>query len=473
MSTARALSLAATLLVAAGCSGEAPPPGQPAGFGDAVALKTPEDLDPDPHVLETNLVARVANLSILPGTTTPAFTYDGALPGPLLHAAVGDHVIVHFRNELPEPTTVHWHGVRVPASMDGTPGHSQPEVPPGGTFTYDFMLPDAGLFWYHPHVDSAVQVGYGLYGALLVDDPAEPAGLGDQLTLVLSDIGLKDDGSLEDPHSGGDAGTTFGREGNVLLVNGRKDPVIEARAGLRQRWRIVNAAKTRYYQLELAGHAFTRIGSDGGRIEAPEEVSRLLLTPGQRADVLVVPQGAPGSTLSLRWIAYDRGYGTAFARPPEEVLRIHLANEPAAETPPLPSLHRDIAPLDLTAAKPVQISLTQGMDANGKLVMGIDGVPAWDASPLVASVGDTQIWTVKNTVQFDHPFHVHGFFFQALGDDGQPRRPLAWLDTVNVPVDGEARFAIHYDNRPGMWMFHCHILDHADAGMMGMIDLQQ
>ncbi|WP_437984839.1 multicopper oxidase domain-containing protein [Sorangium sp. So ce117] len=103
--------------------------------------------------------------------------------------------------------------------------------------------------------------------------------------------------------------------------------------------------------------------------------------------------------------------------------------------------------------------------------MGINGVPSWEAEPLVAAVGETAVWTIENTMEFDHPFHLHGFFFQVLGADGQPVRPLAWKDTVNVPVDGAARFAVRYDNRPGMWMFHCHILDHADAGMMGMLQV--
>ncbi|KYF77741.1 oxidoreductase [Sorangium cellulosum] len=456
------------MLVAAasGCAGGQPT--QPEGWDRAVALPHAVDRDARAGVVEVDLTARVAEVEIVPGQRTPAWTYDGGIPGPLIRARVGDRVIVHFRNELPAPTTIHWHGVRLSAEMDGAPGHSQPETTPGGGFTYDFVVPDAGLYWYHPHVDSAAQAGNGLYGALLVEDPAEPAALGDELVLVLSDIGVEDDGSLVPPDTGGSFGTLFGREGDVLLVNGRVNPVIEARAGLRQRWRLVNAARSRYYQLAIDGHRFLRIGGDGGLLEYPVETDRVLLAPGERADVLIEPRGAPGATLPVRWVPYDRGYGATFGRPEIEAFRLRLADEPAAEDEPLPEVARAIAPLDTTAARRVDLQLTQ-QEGPGELVLGINGVPSWEAEPLVAAVGETAVWTIENPMAFDHPFHLHGFFFQVLGPGGQPVRPLEWKDTVNVPVDGVTRYVVRYDNRPGMWMFHCHILDHAEAGMMGML----
>lgn len=479
---ATCIAVSSLALAAAGCGDETsqdpitipapePAPTQPAGWDAGVALRPARDHDPDPRIVEVDLAARVAAIEFIPGKPTPAWTYDGGIPGPLIRASVGDRLIVHFHNDLPEPTTVHWHGVRVPADMDGTPGESQPEVPPGGSFTYDFIVPDAGLYWYHPHFRSAMQVGYGLYGPLLVEDPGEPAELGDELVLVLSDIAIEADGSLRDPAAGGDAGTLFGREGNTLLVNGRVDPVIGARAGLRQRWRLVNAAKSRYFQLALAEHSFTRIGDDGGLQEYPIETDRLVLAPGERADVLLVPRGPPGATLSVRWVPYDRGYGSTFQRPEAELLRIRLDDMPEVDPPELGPLGRVIPTLDTAGAAAVALDLTMDQ-SGGTLVMSINGVPSWDAAPLMAYVGDTQVWTVKNTMAFAHPFHLHGFFFQPLGADGRPLHPMAWKDTLNVPVDGVARFAVRFDDRPGMWMFHCHILDHADAGMMGMLHVE-
>lgn len=447
-------------------------PAQPPEWDATVRLQSATDINADPHVFETNLTARIGNVEIIPGKPTPVWSYDGVLPGPLVRLSAGDDLIVHFRNDLPAPTTIHWHGLRIPAAMDGVPVHSQEEVLPGGSFTYEFVAPDPGLYWYHPHVSSAEQVGFGLYGAILVDDPDEPKDLGDELVMVLSDLAVKDDGTLESPDSGGDFGTLFGREGSVLLVNGRRNPLIEARAGLRQRWRIVNAAKSRYFQLALKDHSFTRIGGDGGRIETPVESETLVLTPGERADVLVVPRGKPGSTLVVRWVPYDRGYGTTFNRPEEELLRIHLSNEPAATPKPLPPLERTIVPIDSSSATNVSLELTKN-DQNGLLAMGINGIPSWDAMPLQATVGETQVFVVKNTMDFAHPFHLHGFFFQTLDENGDPKHPLEWKDTVDIPVDKTRKFVVTYDSRPGMWMFHCHILDHADAGMMGMIELNK
>ena len=182
---------------------------------------------------------------------------------------------------------MHWHGVRVPIEMDGVPEISQPEVKKGESFTYDFVVRDAGLYWYHPHVMSAAQVGFGLYGALLVEDPEDGVGVEDQVTLVLSDIGFDAKGVLEPADSGGSAGMVFGREGDYVLVNGRRRPCLRARPGAPQRWRIVNAAKSRFFYLDLDGQPFTVIGGDGGSRSDPVTTDILLVTPGERVDVIV------------------------------------------------------------------------------------------------------------------------------------------------------------------------------------------
>ena len=146
--------------------------GQPEGWNREVSTATPDDLNPDPHVLEINLEATLTPRELIAGIPATVWTYNGQIPGPTLRAQVGDRVIVHFTNHLPEATTLHWHGIRLDAAMDGTPS-VQPPVEPGATFDYDFIVPDAGLYWYHPHVRSNIQVASGLYGAILVDDPAE------------------------------------------------------------------------------------------------------------------------------------------------------------------------------------------------------------------------------------------------------------------------------------------------------------
>jgi FtsP/CotA-like multicopper oxidase with cupredoxin domain len=460
------------LLVLFGCGADPATEisGQPDGWDDELRMSDAEDTNPDPHVVEVNLSARVASIEVLPGTTTPLWTYDGKLPGPVIRAKVGDQLVVHFKNELPEATTIHWHGLRVPAAMDGVPEHSQNVVPPGGSFDYSFTLPDAGLFWYHPHFDSATQVGNGLYGAIVVEDPAEP-DLGDELVLVLSDVALNDDGSMQDISLSGDLGTLFGREGNVILANGRVAPTLTARSGERQRWRIVNTAKSRYFQLAIEGHEFLRIGSDGGLSEFPTRSSTIVLAPAERLDVVVVPRGSGGSIVPVRWVPYDRGFGSTEFRPEETVFSLKFAAQPASKVDSFPVTSRIIEPLDLSTATPVDIELTQDSDVDGKLVLGINHVPMELSEPFHGAIGETQIWTVSTEMQWSHPFHLHGFFFQVLDEQGQPRSPLEWKDTVDVPYYSSVKLAVRYDERPGMWMFHCHILDHADAGMMGMLHL--
>ncbi len=438
------------------------------------ALRLPDavDLNPDPNVFETEIHGVLASTEVYPGTMTEMWTYNGSIPGPLIRAKAGDRVIVHFKNDLPEETTIHWHGIRLPNNMDGVPGVTQPAVEPGQTFDYDFVVPDASFYWYHPHVNSAKQVGDGLYGPLLVDDPSEPP-LGDEVLLVLSDASVDENGVLAPADISGGLATLFGREGDVLLVNGKVRPKLQVRSGLLERWRIVNTSRSRYYQLAVAGHSFRRIGGDGGLMEAPIDSEMIVVPPAERADVLIVPQGAPGSEVAVRWVAFDRGFGSTFNRPDEPIFYLHFTDNPQVPPETLPTTSRVIEPISTVGAKEVTLELMQVSDTVDDLVLGINGVPSWEAEPLQANPGETQVWTITNNPQmeFAHPFHLHGFFFQPLDEQGAPVRPLEWKDTLNVAVKGTRRFAVHFDDREGTWMFHCHILDHADAGMMGMVNV--
>jgi FtsP/CotA-like multicopper oxidase with cupredoxin domain len=444
---------------------------QPEGWDRAIALAPAQDLNPDPHVVEVNIDARVAPIEIAPGQRVDAWTYNGRIPGPLIRVRAGDRLVVHFSNHLPEASTLHWHGVRVPIRMDGVPDVSQPAVAPGGTFTYDFVVPDAGLYWYHPHVMSAAQVGFGLYGALLVEDPDDPVAVADETVLVLSDIGLDDKGGFEPPDSGGTTGMAFGREGNHLLVNGRERPRLVARAGAPQRWRVVNAAKSRFFHLELEEQPFTRIGGDGGLLEYPVQSESLVLAPGERADVIVTPRGAPGSELVLRAYPFNRGFGSVEFRAVEDLMTVSIAEEAAYAGAPAPAVRRTIDPTSTDGATRVALEFTIAQRPNGAFEYGVNGVPFAKGHPVAASPGETQVWTITNKTKWSHPFHLHGFFFQVLDEKGRQVHPLEWKDTVNVPFEQTVRLVVRYDDRPGSWMFHCHVLDHADGGLMGMVDV--
>jgi FtsP/CotA-like multicopper oxidase with cupredoxin domain len=439
----------------------------PAGWADDLKLPELVDRNPDPSIVEIDLAAKLADVQV-DGKTVHAWTYNGGLPGPLIKTRVGDRLIVHFKNELDEPTTVHWHGVRVPIEMDGVPEISQPEIKKGESFTYDFVVRDAGLYWYHPHVMSAAQVGFGLYGALLVEDPADAVGVDDQLTLVLSDIGFDKKGVLEPADSGGSAGMVFGREGDYVLANGRRRPTLKARSGAPQRWRIVNAAKSRFFYLDLDGQPFTVIGSDGGLQEKPVTTDILLVTPGERVDVIVAPKGKAGTPLPVRAMLYNRGYGSVEYRAVEEVMMIEFITEAPVTAKPV-TVTRSLQAPALEGATPVDVVLTLPPMKNNKSEFQVNGAPFWKARPLGAKLGEKQMWIVKNDSDWDHPFHLHGFFFHVLDDNNQPVRPLALKDTVNVPMKATVKLLIHFDERPGDWMFHCHILDHADGGLMGTV----
>jgi FtsP/CotA-like multicopper oxidase with cupredoxin domain len=460
------------LCLSHGLTATAQPSLQPDSWDADLRLPEAMDVNADPHVVEITLEARVARIEIAADRSLEAWTYGGSVPGPLIRARVGDRLIVHFVNRLPQATTVHWHGLRVPIQMDGVPEHSQPEVKPGESFTYDFLLPDAGLFWYHPHVMSAAQVGFGLYGALLVEDPQDTVGVADQLVLVLSDIELAPAGELESPDVGGSAGMAFGREGNHVLINGREGRRLLARSDAPERWRVVNAAKSRYFELELDGQRFRRVGGDGGLLEYSTTSDTIVLAPGERADLVVSPRGNPGTDLLLRSLLYNRGYGSVETRLPfDELMTIRFADLPAYRGAQPPDTHRVIEPLDIGGATRVSLELSIAQSADGNFEYRVNGKPFARHAPIKATPGETQVWTIKNTTKWSHPFHIHGFFFQALDERDRPIHPLAWKDTIDVPFEKTARLAVRFEDRPGMWMYHCHILDHADGGLMGMIEL--
>jgi len=442
---------------------------QPEGWDKNVKLPEAVDTNPDPAIVEIALEARVAPLEITPGVRTDVWTYNGGLPGPLIHARRGDRLIVHFTNRLPQSSTVHWHGVQVPIEMDGVPGASQPPVEPGGSFTYDFIVPDAGLFWYHPHVMSAAQVGFGLYGPLLVDDPDDPVKSVDELVMVLSDIALDDDGTMQSADSGGILGALLGREGSHVLVNGRVRPTLTIRDGGVQRWRIVNAAKSRYFELVLGdGQPFELIGVDGGQMEYSQKKFTIVLGPGERADVLVAPK-LDGKSLTLISTPFNRGFGSTEFRSAEDLIVFEPSNLPAVATAELQKVTRDIPPMSAVGATPIKLDLVMTKE-QGLSGFALEGGPFWRKSSLRAAVGETQLWTITNKAIWAHPIHLHGYFFQEVDEKGVPVSPRAWKDTIHVPVDGTRRFLVKFD-RPGSWMFHCHILDHAEAGLMSTVDV--
>jgi FtsP/CotA-like multicopper oxidase with cupredoxin domain len=429
------------------------------------------DINPDPNIVEVRLVAALSTAEYLAGKATAVWAYrDGAVPdskgtvpGPLLRAKIGDEIIVHFRNELPaDETTIHWHGLRLPAQSDGTTTTMTP-VPPGGEYEYRFPARDASSFWYHPHVRAYDQIERGLYAPMVVTGGVTPEAAADRY-IVLDDVKLDADGSLNAVTT--DLDRMLGRQGNVLLVNGQRAPVaLSVGAGARERWRFVNAANGRYFNLHIPGLRFLVIGSDGGLLAQPYATDTLLVTPGERYDVLVTFEGSPGATAVLETLHYDRGHDIPDPGP-QDLLRVDYGAATPAP-PPLPDTWGDAPRLPVTDSTPVRPFVLAEYEQPGLPVLFTINGEQWpDNKPVHVTRGDIEIWEVRNDAEMDHPFHLHGMFFEVLPQGGTPLVTDGWKDTVNVPQRSTLRFAVQYDP-VGMWMFHCHILEHAELGMMG------
>jgi FtsP/CotA-like multicopper oxidase with cupredoxin domain len=470
--------------------GQPPWPGEPLQWDADFRLPEATDRNADPNIVEVSLEARPQNLRILtqsadggPPPTTPMWTYNGSVPGPIIRTKKGNRLIVHFTNSLPEATTIHWHGVRVPNAMDGTSMVQRP-VAPGGTFDYDFVVPDSGTYWYHPHLDSSAQVGYGLYGVLIVEDPSEPF-LGDELTMVLSDVSVNPDGSMAAGDAQGWYGDYFGREGDVELVNGKpaSSIALKMRAGMPQRWRVLDASRAKFQRFSLRDVSLTRIAGDEGLSGASYPLTYVDLTPGEREEVVAVADAPPGTTLTALEETVDR-FHSGIPATPTPLFRVDVTDDPRWTGGPLvPASLASIVPLDVSRAPVREITFDEVTDRNdagvlldagkygGGTYLGINGVSSTDMSQMTTittRAGATEIWNVTNNTTQDHPFHMHGYPFQVLSVGGAPPLVLEWRDNVKVSAKHNLRLAVSFD-RPGMWMFHCHILDHADMGMMAML----
>jgi FtsP/CotA-like multicopper oxidase with cupredoxin domain len=412
----------------------------------------------DGSVVNVDLEAREIDWEFTPGVTTRAWGFNGQIPGPVIEARVGDVLELRLTNHLPEPTVLHWHGLRLPAAMDGTDMVQRP-IKPGDTFTYRFTLQDAGTFWYHPHMNETVQLERGLYGALIVRGPNEPM-LDAERVLVFDDVKLDRKGQIK--KTGGLIEGHDGRQGGIRLVNGRAGRELAMAAGQIERWRVVNASSARYVRLSIGGRPFTILGTDGGLIDAPVTVNEVLLTPADRVDIAVGPF-VEGETIAVEALKYNR---MTVARAKTELFATVRVGSPAPSRATIPTTLRNIEPLVSGPASPTrEVHLGFKPSLRHGVTFVVNKEPHHRDEPV--KVGELQVWDVINDTMMDHPFHLHGFFFQVVEINGEPPAFRSWEDTINVPPKGRVRIAWVADDRPGEWMYHCHILEHHEQGMMG------
>jgi FtsP/CotA-like multicopper oxidase with cupredoxin domain len=397
--------------------------------------------------------------------TIEAWGFNQQVPGPILRAKKGDTISVKVKNSLSEPTIVHWHGIRLPASMDGT-GDVQKPIQPGEEFLYEFVVPDAGTFWYHSHHNETVQVERGMYGALVVEDDTDPVTDGERV-LMIDDMKLTADNTFK-------KGNFFhrwaerhdGREGDTLLINGKENPVINMSAGQTERWRLINSSSARYFLLHLGGKPFKIIGTDGGLLETAKEVTEALITPGERLDILVGPF-KEGDDFAVESLPYNRMTFLKAKRQVFATVKLGKKKDSITVLPTRLSNILPLAPFDAPVTRKVQLSV----DPSFKRGIDFTVNKGLHTSDKPVNVGELQVWEISNTSLMDHPFHLHGFFFQVLQINGKPVDFIAWKDTVNLPPRSKVKIAWIPDNRPGKWMYHCHILEHHAAGMMAHFEV--
>ena len=462
--------------------------------------------DGDTLQLVAGLVRRTVG-----GRSVVMYGFNGQYPGPLIRARRGATLVVRFENRLDQPSSVHWHGVRLDNRYDGVPDVTQAAVPPGGTFEYRVHFRDAGVYWYHPHVREDIQQDLGLYGNILVSPLRESwlPHVDREEVLALDDILLDDDGLL--PY-GAEAPThaLMGRWGNVFLVNGEPRYTLTVGRGDVVRFYLTNVSNARVYNLAFGDARMKVVASDGGKFERESWASSVVIAPAERYVVDVLFDRAGEVAVTNRVQALDHMYGVYT---PEVdslgIVRVQASAAPGARagfarlrvnrdvTAELASYRRLASrtpdhTLVLTLAtiglpSPVALmlnSLNVPMDWNdgmamanwvttGREVRWILRDAATGSENMAVhwrfergSVVKLRIFNDPTSVHaMDHPIHVHGQRFLILSRNGVPNENLVWKDTGLIPAGETVDLLVDMAN-PGTWLLHCHVAEHMGAGMM-------
>ena len=444
-----------------------------AGASSAALLALPRSVLGQPKPQRLVLASARQSLVGARNPATPVWSYNGSVPGPALRFRQGERLRVEVENRLETETTVHWHGVRLPNAMDGVPHLTQPPIAPKeGRFTYEFDLPDAGTYWYHPHWQSFEQVGRGLYGALIIDERDAPP-VDRDVVWVLSDWRLDREARIVEDFGNVMDASHAGRIGNTVTVNGAIRETFDVRAGERIRLRLINTANARIFGLGFEGHETWVIALDGHPVE-PYKAERVVLGPGMRADLVLDCLAKPGSRHRVvddfyprrAYRLLDLSYGDErapdrrFAGPPS------LAANPVAE-PDMARAQRHSVRFDggMMGRMPMKPGHGMVWTINGKSVAD----HAHHQEPMLSlQRGRSYVLELVNDTAWHHPIHLHGHTFRVVSRDGKPNPRREWSDTVLLDPRSRADIAFVADN-PGDWMFHCHILEHQASGMMAVV----
>ena len=452
------------------------------------------------------------------GRTFVMYGFNGQVPGPLIRVTRDATITVRFRNRIDLPSSVHWHGVRLDNRSDGVPGVTQAAVEPGGTYTYTVHFPDAGIYWYHPHVREDIEQAMGLYGKMLVEspDPGYYSPANREQALVLSDLMINADTLVPFGKEAPDF-ALMGRVGNVPLVNGEPVYTLSVGRGEVVRFYFTNAASSRTWNISLGGVPMKVVASDVSRFEREAWVHSVVLAPAERY-VVEARFDAPGRfplvnaiqaidhyrgefdarVDTLGWVTVDPApaapdYGTSFAtlrdnaevtadiakyrpyfiREPDKALTLTVATSGLPLTT-VQFMAIDTAyyhPVEWVDGMPEMNWLSTGQQVRWILRDGATGREneAIDWHVKRGSVVKLRIFNdPKSFHPMQHPIHLHGQRMLVVSRDGVPAGNLVWKDTVLIPVGSIVDLLIDASN-PGDWMLHCHIAEHLGAGMMTVL----
>lgn len=435
------------------------------------------------------LTPKVATASLLEDRNlkTEVWAYDGLVPGPVIRAKKGEEVSIEVFNQLEQPTTIHWHGIRIDNAMDGVAGLTQEPIPPGESFVYRFTPQDAGTYWYHPHNRTWEQLARGLYGSLIVEGDATKVTYDRDYTVLaddwrLEEAGLLHEASFESMHDLSHAG----RLGNILTLNGKPYEQLSVTPGERVRLRFINTANARIMQFNIAGHEPWLIALDGQPVSPQKlDINGIQLAPAQRADLVIDVIGKSGDKIE---ILETSGSGNLIAG--HLVCNDETAVERNGNEPEL--VNNSVPIPDLKSGTEVELLMTGGamrfltsgiykdqqldgrtLAQKHKQLWAFNGIAGMPEKPFfVANSGETIKLKVVNDTVWPHSIHLHGHHFKVISRESSanklsPQHLLekdAYRDTVLLERDETVEIAFVADN-VGKWMLHCHMLEHQASGM--------
>ncbi len=409
---------------------------------------------------------------------TPVWAYNGSIPGTVLRTRQGHGMSLRFKNGLAEPSTVHWHGIRLENDMDGVSGLTQEPVEPGGHFDYHFSTPDAGTYWYHSHHRSWEQMARGLYGALIVEEREPPVVDLDQV-LLIDDWRLQANSEISDDFESMMDRSHGGRSGNWLTVNGVGiDRAIKSvKRNQRVRFRLVNVANASIMSLAFEGLQGWIIAFDGQPLDTPEKLGEIILAPGQRVDVLADIVNENEARLLM---ATQKGLAPLMRFPVEGLQRETILDPPQPlPANPLATIGslRDVQITELHmqggAMSGMQSAVFQGRELGMRelmsegMVWAFNGVAGMAETPLLTATRNSTVRIrMKNDTSFPHGMHLHGHHFRQVLDSTEqiPTSIGPWRDTLLLDR-GEIADIVFVADNPGKWLLHCHMLGHQAAGM--------